>query len=319
MSTKTENLDLVFETQLDQELLDRFRADLKVRSIAVVDDYVSIVRRFANWLHGQNLTLIRVDKKITKNYLIHLKIENGLKYNSLRRTFACLATFYEFLIEEELCESNPINSTRKRYLKIYKDSSESRMRRALSIDEARRLVHSILDTRDKTILVLLLKTGMRRKELVALDINDIDLEELTITLKPTPKRSNRLLLVDYETANLLKRYLKYRESLKGSESNALFLSHKKQRISVLQVWRILTTHAARVGLHKPESGRSEDYFTPHCCRYWFTTHLIRNGMPREYVKELRGDARKDALDIYNTIDRKDLLDKYLACIPHLGI
>jgi integrase/recombinase XerD len=42
-------------------------------------------------------------------------------------------------------------------------------------------------------------------------------------------------------------------------------------------------------------------------------------MPREYIKELRGDTRKEAIDIYNHIDKEDLRKTYLACIPKLGI
>ena len=42
-------------------------------------------------------------------------------------------------------------------------------------------------------------------------------------------------------------------------------------------------------------------------------------MSREYVKELRGDRRSEAIDIYHHIDREDLRKAYLACIPILGI
>jgi len=42
-------------------------------------------------------------------------------------------------------------------------------------------------------------------------------------------------------------------------------------------------------------------------------------MPREFVKELRGDRRKEAMDIYDHIDRDELRRAYLACIPKLGI
>jgi integrase/recombinase XerD len=42
-------------------------------------------------------------------------------------------------------------------------------------------------------------------------------------------------------------------------------------------------------------------------------------MRREYIKELRGDRRKDAFDLYNHIDLKELKEAYLACIPQLGI
>ncbi len=65
--------------------------------------------------------------------------------------------------------------------------------------------------------------------------------------------------------------------------------------------------------------RLEDRFTPHCCRHWFVTHLLRAGMSRDFVKELRGDTRGEAIDIYNHIDKKDLRESYLAHIPQLGI
>jgi len=85
------------------------------------------------------------------------------------------------------------------------------------------------------------------------------------------------------------------------------------------VYLAVTKHATRVGLHDEVSQRLEDHFTPHCLRHWFTTYLLRNGMPREMVKELRGDARKDAIDIYNHIDEEQLRRLYLASIPKIGV
>ncbi|MDD1740048.1 MAG: site-specific integrase, partial [Methanothrix sp.] len=62
------------------------------------------------------------------------------------------------------------------------------------------LVNAILSARDRAIVMLLLKTGMRRGELVALDLADIDLPDMSLMLKPTAKRSNRQLFFDNETA-----------------------------------------------------------------------------------------------------------------------
>ncbi len=42
-------------------------------------------------------------------------------------------------------------------------------------------------------------------------------------------------------------------------------------------------------------------------------------MRREFIKELRGDARREAMDIYDHIDKKELKMAYLAAIPLLGI
>jgi len=64
-------------------------------------------------------------------------------------------------------------------------------------------VNGILSTRDRALLILLLKTGMRVGEMASLELSDIDLDDLTLTLKPTPKRSNLTLFFDYETAGCL--------------------------------------------------------------------------------------------------------------------
>lgn len=42
-------------------------------------------------------------------------------------------------------------------------------------------------------------------------------------------------------------------------------------------------------------------------------------MRREFIQELRGDSRREAIDIYDHIDLKELKEAYLACIPQLGI
>ncbi len=77
--------------------------------------------------------------------------------------------------------------------------------------------------------------------------------------------------------------------------------------------------AEKIGLHDPSSDRLEDYFGPHCCRYWLTTHLRKAGMRREFIQGLRGDSRKEAIGIYDHIDLKELKEAYLASIPQLGV
>jgi integrase/recombinase XerD len=42
-------------------------------------------------------------------------------------------------------------------------------------------------------------------------------------------------------------------------------------------------------------------------------------MRREFIKELRGDSRKEAFDLYNYLDHKWLKEAYLAYISQLGI
>lgn len=70
-----------------------------------------------------------------------------------------------------------------------------------------RLVNSILDPRDKAMAVVLAKTGIRRGELLKIDVGDVNWQDYSITLKSIPKRSNRVVFFDDECALVLKRWL----------------------------------------------------------------------------------------------------------------
>jgi integrase/recombinase XerD len=242
-----------------------------------------------------------------------------LKKGYLDRSFSCLAVWYDYLDEQGNVQKNPVKSIQKKYLRQYKPDCQTRQ--IISIEQAANIVQATIDTRDRAILLLLLKTGIRRNELVTLDLDDIDLDNLSLTLKPTAKRTNRELYFDQETAIALARWIRSREKrrTKKEDQKALLISYKANRLSRQGVTEAVTKAAERVAIHNPNSSRLEDHFTPHCCRHWFTTYLIRSGMPRDFIKELRGDVRHEAIDIYNHIDKKELRESYLAHIPQLGI
>jgi len=128
-------------------------------------------------------------------------------------------------------------------------------------------------------------------------------------LKKTPKRSNRIVFFDDETALVLRRWLRVRERLKP-RTKALFINYaSKRRIDRNTLFNIVVKHSSKLGLR----------ISPHDLRHWFTTWLRRNKMPREFIKELRGDRRREAIDLYDHIDEEELREAYLACIPKLGI
>jgi integrase/recombinase XerD len=251
--------------------------------------------------------------------LSYLSDERGLKYGSLQSAFAGLSALFDYLVEEEeTIPTNPVPSFRKRYLREYKDEGPAK-RKFISVEEAAKLVNSTLDTRDRCILLMLLKTGMRRKELSTLDVGDVDLPGLTIVLKPTPKRSNRVIYFDYECADTLRRWLASRSLRKGANGPALFLNYRGTRLSDGGIANVVMKHATRSGLHDPTSRDLAKRVGPHCGRVCFSTWLDRAGMKREFIQELRGDAHRDAIDIYLRVDQEELKRSYLAHIPQLGI
>ncbi len=299
-----------------QDCLDRHLTE------ETIGRYKSPLKIFFVFLQDRNRTVLDVDKHVLKDF-IHFRRSQGVDQKTLENNFTALSTFYEFLCFEGYTNANPVLPVRKRYLKRYKDAEgdeDGSVRKLVSVEEMAMLVNSILSVRDKAVVILLAKTGIRRKELVSIDIQDINWAEQSITLKKKmfKKRSNRVVFFDDECARVLKRWIAQREEL-NVRTEALFTNEYGGRLNRNGVYNLVTKYAEAVGLHNQESDRVEDHFSTHNCRHWFTTWLRRNGMPREFIKVLRGDKRKDAIDIYDHIDKEELRKAYLAFIPQLGI
>ncbi|MFZ3133118.1 MAG: tyrosine-type recombinase/integrase [Methanothrix sp.] len=301
-------------------LIQDFVKDCQLRGMSPrsIPHYGYIPKVFKNYLEGQGVDFQTVDKDHLRGFIEYLRIEKGAAGKTVENYFAVLSTFYDYLTFEGLVSSNPVLPIRRRYLRRYKDNSMQE-RQLISVEAMGRLINSEMDIRNKAIIALLAKTGIRRGELISLDVEDVDLVEMRIKLKPTAKRTNRIVFFDAETAFILRRWLKVREGRNKKGIPALFLNAMGDRLDRGGVLLLVGEAARRVGLHNPDSERMEDRFSPHCCRHFFTTHLRRAGMRREFIQELRGDSRREAIDIYDHIDLKELKEAYLAAIPQLGI
>jgi len=308
-------------TKSNMDLIDEFYEDCKLKGMTpeTIRRYKSSILIFNDFLTQRGVSLVDIDKGTLKDFLAYLRQVRKVKQNTIENYFSALSSLYEFLEFEEYMLKNPVLAVRKRFVRSYKKGKGSNSdRKLISVEEMKILINSVLDTRDKAIITLLAKTGIRRGELISIDVDDIDWVENSITLKPKAKRSNRTVFFDDETARLLKKWIKLRE-LREPKTNALFIGETGTRLNRNGVYIAVTKHAQRVGLHDSDSDKMEDHFSPHCCRHWFTTHLRRAGMTREFIQELRGDRRRDAIDIYDHIDKEELREAYLGHIPQLGV
>lgn len=307
--------------QDSKQLIKQFCEDCRLRDMTdeSIKRYRSSLQIFADYLATNGIGVDEVDAEVLKGFLRYIRFDRGVKHKTVKNYFSALSAFLDYLAFESIINTNIVLPFRKRYLKRYKDGYDDPERKLLSVEEMSRLVNSMMDPRDKAVDVLLAKTGVRRGELLRIDIDDLNWEDYSITLKPTPKRSNRTVFFDDECAIAVKRWLRVREKL-NPKTKALLVSYNTLgRLSRNGLWASVVKYARRLGFHNPDSPRLEDHFGPHCFRHWFTTWLLRNDMPREYVKELRGDKRKEAIDIYHHIDKEQLRKAYLACIPKLGV
>ncbi len=248
-------------------------------------------------------------------YKIGKVAKKGVCPKTLNAYFSAIRTYYDYLVYTRQIDNNPVLPFRQRYLsRIKEQHNGENTRQLISIEDMIQLVTLDMAILDRAILMILAKTGVRRGELIAIDLEDLNIEKKEIILKPKAKRTNRLVFFDDETVLVLRAYLEWRD--KRTKMKALFISPKGFRIHRDDINQIVARYGSLSGLHDPD-GSLNKKLTPHCFRHWFTTHLRRNGMPREFIQELRGDRRTDAIDIYDHIDLSELKERYLECIPKL--
>lgn len=301
-------------------LLEGFAADCRTRGLAEISvkTYVAHARHFQDFMQARGKEILQADRLDVRDHVEELRQrKNSAK--SIRYHLAALSGLYDWLIFEGLAEKNPVIEVRRRYMQRYKNDGEGETHKIISIEDAARLVETFVDIRDKTIILVLLKTGIRKGELISLDVDSISWKDNSLLLKNTKKRTNRTVFFDDETTHYLKRWTVLREGREGSQGKALFLSTRGERLTRGGIDHMIRKAAVRAGLHNANSDRMDEHFSAHCCRHFFTTHLRRAGMPREFIQELRGDVRREAIDIYDHIDKEELRKSYLVHVPQLGI
>ncbi|MDD1751792.1 MAG: tyrosine-type recombinase/integrase [Methanotrichaceae archaeon] len=300
----------------NSELIEMFKNDCEIRGLAdqTISSYVIKTQAFLNWLDGRNL--LEIDRSILKDYINYLRKKN-LKDKSFHTIFDAIGAMFSFLEDEGLIVSNPVPKIRQRYLPVYKRDAKQ-LRQLISIEDASRFVNSIRSSRDRATATLMFKTGIRISELVNLDLDSIDWKEQSITLKPTKKRSNRVVFFDNECARVLQLWIDQRKTWNAT-TPALFIDKRNNRIRRDVIERWWRDNAEELGLYKIGATELKDKFTPHCCRHWFSAHLRKAGMPNEFIQELRGDVRREAIALYDHIDLNELKESYQIYMPKLGI
>ena len=160
--------------------------------------------------------------------------------------------------------------------------------RALAREEISTLLatcnsYNPLDLRDAAIIAVLRFTGMRRSELVKLELADLDARKSSLLVRRSKGEKTRLVYLPKEGLLLLKQWL----SIRGKEPGALFC--RIRRGGHLQlghlhpdaIWRILQTRSNKANVSS---------FSPHDLRRTFCSDLLDAGVDIVTVQKLAGHA-----------------------------
>ena len=289
------------------EALGLYDRDLRARSMAerTRRAYGVDLGRFAEWARGRGLPPGEVRHRDVRRYGAGLS-EAGAAPATVARKLAAIRGLFAFLVRTERVGQNPADlvSSPKREQKLPRVLSAEQMRSALEGIPTR----TPLELRDRAMFELAYSCGLRRGEIVGLDLGAFDFE--TGRLRVLGKGSKeRLLPVGEPAQRTLRDYLERgRHALSADPGErALLLSKSGRRLSGSDVGRRLTPWIRQAA--------SAAGVSPHTLRHSFATHLLEGGADLRTIQELLGHASISTTQVYTRVDAARLRDAYAATHP----
>lgn len=271
-----------FEKRLSKHTLTAYQSDLE---------------QFMNFIHATYD--LKSEEEIRhfhiRSWIVSL-IQQQISTRSINRKLSCLKTYFKFLQKREGLTHNPM-------LKVQAPKVGKRLPVFVHEDKMDLLFDKVdfgegyEGERDRAIMETLYATGIRRAELIGLDLQDIDFPKQQ--LKVTGK-GNKQRLVPFGThlSNILTKYIATRkETFEDLVTKSLFLTIKGKTMYPKLVYNLVRKTLSQVTTAEQRS--------PHVLRHSFATHLSDNGADLNAIKALLGHANLAATQIYthNSVEK----------------
>jgi len=217
----------------------------------------------------------------------------GVSATTRARKISTLKSFYKYLtVRTKQCTENPVKDLE--YPKIRKS-----LPHYLTLEESKRLLTAVDGpnaARDFAILMIFLNCGIRRSELVGLNLSDVYEDRIRVIGKGNKER---IVYIGSATRNAIDAYLIERSNIVLSDNRALFGSRDKNRISVTAVHRLVKKHMLAAGLDVSR-------LSAHKLRHTAATLMLSNGVDVKTVQEVLGHENLNTTQIYTHIESTEL-------------
>ena len=226
---------------------------------------------------------------------------SGLSARSIGRFLSCVRTYYGFLNNHGLCESNPA-------LNVRNPKGQKRLPRTLGVDQMERLLSSNpktpIEKRDAAMFELLYSSGIRVSELVGLDVGDVDLKSNQIYVIGKGNKA-RWVPVGRFARNAVSVWLGCRDELRPGDP--MFTNRQGSRLSTRSVQKRLKQFAVQ------QIGSSGVH--PHMMRHSFATHVLESSGDLRAVQEMLGHENITTTQVYTHLDLQHLTKVHRKAHP----
>lgn len=288
----------VSEYYLDLRIFLRFiklmRSDMPIQtdldSIDIRDIDIDFIREIETSEIFDFLSYLANDRPVNPDSNV---TEYGISASSRARKLSAIKSFFKYLTARtKQLEENPVADLE--YPKLRKS-----LPKYLTLEQSTALLKSVSgpnEKRDYAILMLFLNCGIRRSELVGLNLTDVYEDRIRVVGKGNKER-----FVYFGTAcrKAIDAYLVERNQMTLTDNRALFGSRDKNRISVTAVHRLVKKAMLQAGLDSTQ-------FSAHKLRHTAATMMLQSGVDVRTVQEVLGHENLNTTQIYTHIESTEL-------------
>lgn len=292
------------------DALKDFALYLKIErgmSVHTVNNYTLDVQKLVQYLEANDMTLspLQITTEDIQGFIYEIAKELNPRTQS--RLISGLRSFYDYLIFENYCESNPLEG-------IEAPKIGRKLPDTLSVKDIDRIVGAIdlsspQGERNRAIIETLYSCGLRVSELTELKISDLFFDEgfIKVTGKGNKQRFVPIGPLTQKYINLYKNHVRVQMKIEPSFNDTLFLNRRGKQLSRAMICTIVKTLGAKAEIKKNIS--------PHTFRHSFATHLLENGADLRAIQMMLGHVSITTTEIYMHVDKSHLKDAMLKFHP----
>ena len=216
----------------------------------------------------------------------------GIGSAARARKLSSIKSFYKYFTHSKQLDVNPVQDME--FPKIRKS-----LPRYLTLEQCTSLLKAVDGPnakRDYAILMLFLNCGIRRAELVGLNLTDVYEDRIRVVGKGNKER---IVYMGAACKAAIDAYLPERNKMVLTDNRALFGSRDKNRISVTAVHRLVKKHLLAAGLDASQ-------FSAHKLRHTAATLMLSHGVDVKTVQEVLGHENLNTTQIYTHIESTEL-------------
>lgn len=261
-------LELPAKEHLERYIRHKWRLNHKPRTLSSSFTSVTLFLDFYGKLGKRELgQMERVD---LEGFIEHEQ-DRGLHISTVRTRLACIIAFLHYLMEQEVISGSVL----KRGIKL---KLPEVLPRAINPVDVRKLLSVIDDIRDRALILLLLRTGIRIGEALGLRLNDLDIKGRKVHLFEGEKNSmGRVVYLSDDALFALRLWLRRRDDSK----EFIFYGRGERPICYSTGRGLFMKYLKRAGLEQKG-------YTVHCLRHTFASELLNAGMRLECLQPLLG-------------------------------